>query len=74
MELQDLLLRNSSGYYLTVPKVHRATTSSIPLKAYEDLKAFKLFLADVGLLGCMVRLNQTALLNGNELFKEFKGR
>ena len=56
-----------------VHKVHRATTPSIPLKAHEDLKAFKLFLADVGLLGCMVRLNQTVLLNGNELFKEFKG-
>ena len=56
-----------------VHKVHRATTPSIPLKAYEDLKAFKLFLVDVGLLGCMVRLNQTTLLDGNELFKEFKG-
>jgi Predicted ATPase (AAA+ superfamily) len=56
-----------------VHKVHRVTTPNIPLKAYEDLKAFKLFLVDVGLLGCMVRLNQTVLLNGNELFKEFKG-
>jgi len=37
------------------------------------LKSFKLFLVDVGLLGCMVRLNQSVLLNGNELFKEFKG-
>lgn len=56
-----------------VHKVYRVTAPSIPLKAYEDLKAFKLFLADVGLLGCMVRLNQSVLLNGNELFKEFKG-
>jgi len=56
-----------------VHKVHRVTAPSIPLKAYEDLKAFKLFVADVGLLGCMVRLNQTVLLDGNELFKEFKG-
>jgi len=56
-----------------VHKVHRVTTPNIPLKAYEDLKAFKLFLVDVGLLGCMVRLNQTVLLDGNELFKEFKG-
>ena len=46
---------------------------SLPLKAYEDLKAFKLFLVDVGLLSCMVRLNQSTLLEGNELFKEFKG-
>jgi len=56
-----------------VHRVHRATAPNLPLKAYEDLKAFKLFLVDVGLLGCMVRLNQGVLLNGNELFKEFKG-
>lgn len=54
-------------------KVHRATAPRIPLKAYEDLKAFKLFLLDVGLLGCMVRLEQSVLLNGNDLFQEFKG-
>lgn len=56
-----------------VHKVHRVSSPSIPLKAYEDLKAFKLFLLDVGLLSCMVRLNQNTLLDGNELFKEFKG-
>lgn len=56
-----------------VHKVYRVTAPSIPPKAYEDLKAFKLFLADVGLLGCMVRLNQSVLLDRNELFKEFKG-
>ena len=56
-----------------VHKVHRATAPSIPLKAYEDLKAFKLFLLDVGLLSCMTRLRQDTLLDGNELFKEFKG-
>ncbi len=56
-----------------VHKVHRVTAPSIPLKAYEDWKAFKLFLVDIGLLSCMVRLNQRVLLDGNELFKEFKG-
>lgn len=56
-----------------VHKVHRVTTPSLPLKAYEDLKAFKLFLVDVGLLSCMVGLRQDVLLDGNELFKEFKG-
>ncbi|MGV8905229.1 MAG: ATP-binding protein [Acetobacterium sp.] len=54
-------------------KVQRVTKPGLPLKAYEDLKAFKLFLLDVGLLSCMVRLNQTVLLDGNDLFKEFKG-
>ena len=56
-----------------VHKVHRVTAPSLPLKAYEDLKAFKLFLVDVGLLSCMVRLRQDTLIAGNELFKEFKG-
>ncbi len=56
-----------------VHKVNRVNTAGIPLKAYEDLKAFKLFVADVGLLGCMVGLNQRTLLDGNDLFVEFKG-
>ena len=56
-----------------VHKVHRVSSSGLPLKAYEDLKAFKLFTLDVGLLSCMVRLRQDTLLSGNALFKEFKG-
>jgi len=56
-----------------VHKVYRVTAPSLPLKAYEDLKAFKLFLLDVGLLSCMVGLHQDVLLDGNELFREFKG-
>lgn len=56
-----------------VHPVHRVTTPALPLKAYEDLKAFKLFLLDVGLLSCMAGLRQGTLLDGNELFREFKG-
>ena len=56
-----------------VYKVSRVSGAGIPLKAYEDLKAFKLFLADVGLLGCMTGLRQRTLLDGNNLFTEFKG-
>ena len=56
-----------------VHKVHRVTAPSLPLKAYEDPKAFKLYLTDVGLLSCMTRLKQGVLLDGNDLFKEFKG-
>lgn len=56
-----------------VHKVHRVTKPVLPLKAYEDLKSFKLFMLDVGLLSCQVRLSQSVLLNGNDLFKEFKG-
>lgn len=43
------------------------------MRAYEDLKAFKLFVVDVGLLGCKVGLRQRILLDGNDLFVEFKG-
>lgn len=56
-----------------VHKVHRVKAPNLPLKAYEDPKAFKLFLVDVGLLSCMVGLRQDVLLDGNEFFKEFKG-
>ncbi len=56
-----------------VHKVSRVNAAGIPLKAYEDLKAFKLFLLDVGLLGCMAGLHQRTLLDGNDLFVEFKG-
>lgn len=54
-------------------KISRINATGIPLRAYEDLKAFKLFPVDVGLLSCMVGLHQNTLLNGNELFVEFKG-
>lgn len=56
-----------------IHKVSRVNAAGTPLKAYEDLKAFKLFLVDVGLLGCMAGLHQRTLLEGNELFVEFKG-
>jgi len=56
-----------------VHRVHRVSAPSLPLKAYEDIKAFKLFFVDVGLLSCMTRLRQDVLLDGNALFKEFKG-
>ena len=56
-----------------VHKVSRVNAAGIPLKAYENLKAFKLFIVDVGLLGCMTGLRQRTLLDGDDLFVEFKG-
>lgn len=56
-----------------VHKVSRVHGAGVPLRAYEDLKAFKLFVLDVGLLGCMTGLRQRTLLDGNDLFAEFKG-
>lgn len=56
-----------------VHKVSRVNAAGIPLKAYVDLKAFKLFIVDVGLLGCMTGLRQRTLLDGDDLFVELKG-
>lgn len=56
-----------------VHKVSRVNAAGMPLRAYEDMKAFKLFVVDVGLLGCMAGLRQRTLLNGSDLFVEFKG-
>ena len=56
-----------------VHRVSRVNAPGIPRRAYEDMKAFKLFALDVGLLGCMTGLHQRTLLDGNALFVEFKG-
>ncbi len=56
-----------------VHKIGRVNKAGIPLRAYEDLKAFKLFIVDVGLLSCMAGLQTSTLLDGNAIFVEFKG-
>lgn len=56
-----------------IHKVIRVNNAGVPLSAYEDLRAFKLFVLDVGLLGCMTGLSSKTLLDGNRLFTEFKG-
>ncbi|MCC6447700.1 MAG: ATP-binding protein [Chitinophagaceae bacterium] len=54
-------------------RVNRVTKPALPLKAYTDNKAFKLYISDVGLLGALAGLNEKVLLEGNRLFTEFKG-
>ena len=54
-------------------KVCRVSKPGIPLKAYEDYGAFKLFIVDVGLLGAMGNIDVRTLLEGNVIFEEFKG-
>ena len=54
-------------------KVSRITKAAAPLKAYEDLKAFKLYHLDVGLLRVMSELPPSAILDGKMVFEEFKG-
>ena len=55
-----------------IHKINRATKPAIPLKAYEDFSAFKLFLVDVGLLTAMGDLDVKTLLEGSAIFEEFK--
>ena len=56
-----------------ITKVYRASKPSVPWKAYTDFAAFKIYLLDVGLLGAMSDLDARSILEGNELFLEFKG-
>ena len=56
-----------------VHKIGRVSKPGIPLKAYEDIGAFKLFITDVGLMGAMGDLDVRTLLEGNLVFEEFKG-
>ncbi len=54
-------------------KVVRVTKPGVPLRAYHDPGAFKLYFLDCGLLAAHAGLELSALLKGNELFEEFKG-
>ncbi|WP_081775710.1 ATP-binding protein, partial [Fusobacterium perfoetens] len=56
-----------------VSKVYRSSAPRIPLSAYDDLSAFKIYLVDVGLLNRLSLLSPTAFGEGNRLFTEFKG-
>lgn len=56
-----------------VYKVNRCKTPKLPLAAYEDFSAFKMFLSDIGLMCAMSNVPMQSLLNGNVLFSEFKG-
>lgn len=56
-----------------VYKIDRVTKPNIPLIAYQDTSAFKLYILDVGILGAMTRIDEKILLEGNEIFTEFKG-
>ncbi|MBQ9607334.1 MAG: ATP-binding protein [Lachnospiraceae bacterium] len=53
--------------------VHRINKPNIPLKAYEDISAFKIYANDVGLLGAMGNLPTNVILDRSRLFVEFKG-
>lgn len=54
-------------------KVNRVNEPHMPLKAYQSMNAYKLFMLDVGLLGALSELPATSILEGNDIFIEFKG-
>ena len=56
-----------------VHRVYCSSKPSLPLKAYDDVSAFKIFMNDVGLLRRLSQLDPVALTEGNRLFSEFKG-
>lgn len=56
-----------------VYQINRVNNCKVPLSAYQDFNAFKLYLLDVGLLAAMAEIDEKTLLNGNEIFVEFKG-
>ena len=54
-------------------KVNRCKKGLLPLAAYEDFSAFKIYLSDVGLMGAMSNLPAHILLDGSAMFTDFKG-
>lgn len=56
-----------------VYKIFRNNKPYLPLSAYDDVTAFKLYLFDVGLLRRLSLLDPIAVKEGNRLFIEFKG-
>ncbi len=56
-----------------VYKIQRISKAAVPLIAYQDTSAFKLFILDVGLLSAMGGLTKQTILMGNSIFSEFKG-
>lgn len=56
-----------------VYQVNRVKDCKIPLSAYQDFNAFKLYLLDVGLLCAMAKIDSKTIIEGNEIFIEFKG-
>lgn len=59
--------------YGLIHRIYRITKPGFPLRSYEDLKAFKLYALDTGLLGALSGLDAQILIKKNDLFTEFKG-
>jgi len=53
-------------------KVNRIKKPGLPIIAYEDFNAFKIFIVDVGLLGALTNLEAKTMLD-DKILEEFKG-
>jgi predicted AAA+ superfamily ATPase len=56
-----------------IRRVGRITKGALPLKAYEDLKSFKIYHLDIGLLRVMSELSPHIIIESARVFQEFKG-
>jgi hypothetical protein len=56
-----------------VYKISRVSTPKMPLKFYEDFSAFKMFLLDVGLMGCMSQVPAEQIIAADNMLVEYKG-
>lgn len=56
-----------------IHKIYRSSKPGLPMSAYDDLSAFKIYLVDVGILRRLAKLAPSAFGEGNRLFVEFKG-
>ena len=56
-----------------VYRVNRTRSGEMPLSAFEDFGAFKLFMLDVGLMCAMNRLSSDSILLGNDIFSTYRG-
>lgn len=54
-------------------KINNVSKSSLPLAAYKDLSAFKLYHNDIGLLGAMTGVSAISVVDGDLIMTEFKG-
>lgn len=56
-----------------IRRVGRITKGALPLKSYEDLKSFKIYHLDIGLLRVMSELSPHTIIESKRVFEEFKG-
>lgn len=54
-------------------RVRAVPSPAWPLKSYANSSLFKAFVLDVGLLGAMAELEAQVILQGDTVFREFKG-